>query len=462
MFLAPSSAMNSPMDQEKQEPDSPKKQHSLADSSESSAESPLDKRPSPSDVEALQKEFQELVDKKFGGQVQVMSMDNPFESGGGPQPQEEEVATTEALSSIADFDYKPKDIKKYLDRFVVGQDEAKKALSIAICDHYNHLQASLKGGSATVNHYQKQNVMIMGPTGVGKTYLVRLISDLIGVPFVKVDATRFSEVGYMGANVDDVIRDLVQVADGNTELAAKGIVYVDEVDKLASRRDHTGRDVSGRGVQFGFLRLLEDTDVDLNSSHDIASQFKTFMNFQKKGKAEKEIVNTRDILFIFSGAFHGLEDIINNRLNKKAIGLHQSKESEDISMVLKKAEAKDLVDFGFEHEFIGRLPVRVACDSLGVDDLFEILTATEHSILKQYQKSFEHYGITLKFQEKALKLISEKAHGQKTGARGLSAVCETLLRPFKFELPSTAIDRLDIDESLVKNPKGALHHLLNQ
>ncbi len=409
------------------------------------------------DPESLQKEFRDLVEKKFGGKVQVLSMDEGMGFDSTPDEEILEEDDVEKLDAINEFAYKPKDIKSYLDRFVVGQDEAKRALAIAVCDHYNHLKASLD--EVEDQHYQKQNVMILGPTGVGKTYLVKLISDLIGVPFVKADATRFSEVGYMGANVDDVIRDLVQVAGGDHHLASKGIVYVDEVDKLASRRDHTGRDVSGRGVQFGFLRLLENSDVDLNSSHDIASQFKTFMNFQKKGKAEKEIVNTRDILFIFSGAFHGLEDIVNRRLNQQPIGLHQKADKLDMTQALKKVEAKDLVEFGFEHEFIGRLPVRVACDSLEVDDLFKILTTSEHSIVKQYVESFKHYGIAIKFSKGALKMLSEQAHEQKTGARSLIAVFEKLLRPFKFELPSTQIKELLVDEEMVKNPEGALHHL---
>ncbi len=410
------------------------------------------------DPDSLQKEFRDLVEKKFGGKVQVLTMDEGLGFAGDEQEDVDRAEPIEALENIKDFAYKPKDIKNYLDRFVVGQDEAKKALAIAVCDHYNHLKAEFDI-EVKKAHYQKQNVMVMGPTGVGKTYLVKLVSDLIGVPFVKADATRFSEVGYMGANVDDIIRDLVQAADGNQTLASKGIVYVDEVDKLASRRDHTGRDVSGRGVQFGFLRLLENSDVDLNSSHDMASQFKTFMNFQKKGKAEKEIINTRDILFIFSGAFHGLEDIVNRRLNQQSIGLHNKNEKLEMTQALKEVEAKDLVEFGFEHEFIGRLPIRVACDDLSIDDLFTILTQSEHSIVKQYQESFRHYGIDLKFTESALKMLSEKAHRQKTGARSLLAVFEELLRPFKFELPSTQVKELLVDGDLIKNPMGKLIHI---
>ena len=196
------------------------------------------------DPSEFKEEFQKLVEQKFGGKVQVLAMDSPLFDDGETESTAGKSESSEIESSIEQFQYKPKDIKDYLDRFVVGQDEAKVALAVAICDHYNHLKATSDLESAKESiPYQKQNMMIMGPTGVGKTYMVRLIADLIGIPFIKVDATRFSEVGYMGANVDDIIRDLVQLAKGDKDLAAKGIVYVDEVDKLASRRDHTGRDV---------------------------------------------------------------------------------------------------------------------------------------------------------------------------------------------------------------------------
>ncbi|MCB0378377.1 MAG: AAA family ATPase [Bdellovibrionales bacterium] len=406
--------------------------------------------------EDLQKEFSDLIERKFGGRVQVMAVD-PSQMLGEDDIDENPQPAEEILES---FHYKPKDIKVHLDRFAIGQDEAKRALAIAVCDHYNHLrnqQVKTSGDS----HYQKQNVLILGPTGVGKTYLVKLISQLIGVPFVKADATRFSEVGYMGANVDDVIRDLVQAAGGRISLAEQGIVYVDEVDKLASQKSERGRDVSGRGVQFGFLRLLENADVDLNASHDIASQFKTFMSFQRKGKAEKEIVNTKNILFIFSGAFHGLEDVIAHRIDKKSIGIHKPAKDIKRDELLASAEAEDLVQFGFEHEFVGRLPVRVACHNLSEEDLLKILKQSEHSIVKQYVESFALYGVDLKFTEEALRALAQKAHTQKTGARALNAVFETTLRPFKFELPSTSVTSLEVTAELVANPEGYLHHLLN-
>ena len=196
--------------------------------------------------------------------------------------------------------------------------------------------------------------------------------------------------------------------------------------------------------------------MDLNSSHDMASQFKTFMSFQKKGKAEKEIVNTRDILFIFSGAFHGVEKVIEERLGAKTIGLA---DKQVVNSSSKKIQTEDLVQFGFEHEFVGRLPVRVSCEPLSQNDLLKVLTESEHSIIEQYKRAFEHYGITLTFTAESLKAVSDKAHAQGTGARALNSVLEEALRPFKFELPSHEIDKLEVTKDLIDSPKRALHQL---
>ena len=204
------------------------------------------------------------------------------------------------------FDLKPKEIKQYLDRYVIKQDEAKKALAIAVCDHYNHVRECHEDPTAADADYSKQNIVILGPTGVGKTYLIRHIAKLIGVPFVKADATRFSETGYVGANVDDLIRELVTQAEDNLELAQYGIIYLDEADKIATPPNIIGRDVSGRGVQIGLLKLMEETEVDLRAGNDVASQMRAAMEFQKSGKVEKEVINTRHILFIISGAFTGM------------------------------------------------------------------------------------------------------------------------------------------------------------
>src|SRR4029450_4244843 len=197
----------------------------------------------------------------------------------------------------------PRDIKRHLDRFVIQQDEAKKALSIAVCDHSHHAQsaASLAAEAANRLEEAKQNVVLIGPTGVGKTYLVRHIADLIGVPFVKADATKFSETGYVGGDVEDLVRDLVHKADGDVELAQYGIVYIDEIDKIAAPAQQSGRDVSGRGVQTTLLKLMEDTDVPRRSQNDIQGQLHAAMEWQRTGRVSpSEVINTRNILFIVS------------------------------------------------------------------------------------------------------------------------------------------------------------------
>ncbi|ETR66690.1 MAG: hypothetical protein OMM_12472, partial [Candidatus Magnetoglobus multicellularis str. Araruama] len=203
------------------------------------------------------------------------------------------------------FKYKPKEIKTYLDRYVIKQDEAKKALAIAICDHYNHINNEQ---TEIEKHYIKQNVLIIGPTGVGKTYLIKTIADLIGVPFVKGDATKYTETGYVGGDVEDLVRKLVKKADGNVELAEYGIVFLDEIDKIASSTGVGNRDVAGRGVQSNLLKLLEETEVPVNTPWDLPSQLQHFMG--GKSKSNKETINTRNILFIMSGVFDGLIEIV--------------------------------------------------------------------------------------------------------------------------------------------------------
>ena len=257
------------------------------------------------------------------------------------------------------FDLKPKEIKQYLDRYVIKQDEAKKALAIAVCDHYNHVRECHENPDAAEADYSKQNIVMLGPTGVGKTYLIRHIAKLIGVPFVKADATRFSETGYVGANVDDLIRELVTQAEDNLELAQYGIIYLDEADKIATPPNIIGRDVSGRGVQIGLLKLMEETEVDLRSGNDVASQMRAAMEFQKSGKVEKEVINTRHILFIISGAFTGMTDIIKKRMHQSKIGFNAeiTRQTDETAEYFENVTPKDFIDFGFEPEFIGRLPV---------------------------------------------------------------------------------------------------------
>lgn len=417
-------------------------------------QTPPNEIPNPAEI---QKEFQELIRKKFGNAVQVVTVDamSPIHEAiaqGSDIPKDTKKDFT--------FAYTPKQIVDELNDTIIGQEEAKRTLALAVCDHYRHIEAEQNGDKAT--NYQKQNVLLLGPTGVGKTFLVRSIAKLIGVPFVKADATRFSEVGFVGANVDDVIRDLVQQAKGDISLAENGIVYIDEVDKIAGSPDRQGRDVNGRGVQFGLLRLLEDADVDLNSSHDMQSQFKMFMSLQKKGEATKEIVSTKNILFIFSGAFHDMVPIIRKRMMGTKMGIHsevKTKNEEEQFHYLQHVQSSDLVQFGFEQEFVGRLPVVTGFHPLSVQQLFEILKYSKASIIHQHVRSFKHYNIDLKFSDAALMAIAEKAYTLKTGARSLANVCAGLLKDFKFELPQTTIRELEVTPELVQNPKGYLQFL---
>ena len=416
------------------------------------------KPPKPEDI---QKEFEEFVHERFGDKVEILSSQNPFQKE--EEPTEKVKAEKKAEEDFdLSFDYKPKDIKEHLDKYIVGQDEAKKAISIALSDHYNQVNRHKNSPEETKeDNYTKQNLLILGSTGVGKTYMIKQAAKLIGVPFVKADATRFSETGYMGANVDDLIKDLSSQASGDLSKAQYGIIYLDEVDKLAGKSSSSGKDVSGRGVQLGLLKLMEETDVDLRAGNDPASQIQAFMELQKKGSVNKQVINTKYILFIASGAFTGLDKIIEKRLNKKTIGFQApEKKSEEESNKFINASTDDFIDFGLEPEFIGRLPVRVSCHDLDTEVLYHILKSSEGSILKQYKISFEAHGIKTTFTDDAIWEIASQASREKTGARGLSTICEIFLRDFKFELPSRNISELVITKDLILNPKAHLKKLL--
>lgn len=406
--------------------------------------------------EEVQKEFEDFVKKRFGGGVQIFTSNmadiNPEKED---EPQEIE---PEKLSF--NFNYTPKQITEYLDRFVIDQEDAKRALAIAVCDHYNN--AKLAIDETQSYEYAKQNVLLLGPTGVGKTYLVRKLAELIDVPFVKADATRFSETGYVGANVDDLIRDLVNQADGDIARAECGIIYLDEADKLAQGQGAGGRDVNGRGVQFGLLRLMEDCEVDLKSGNDIQSQMQAFMEMQS-GKKKPSRVRTRNILFVLSGAFSGIEEIIRKRLNKTPIGFNSTRSSQDYSEdeIMKQACTEDFLNFGYEAEFVGRLPIRVACRHLDAQNLESILRNSEGSLIKQYKSSFQAYGIDIRFNDRSITTLATKAAAEKTGARGLMTVCEQAIRQFKYELPGSDIKSFEVTEDVIQNPDLALKELLD-
>ncbi len=354
------------------------------------------------------------------------------------------------------FELKPRDVKTHLDRFVIQQDEAKKVLSVALCDHFQHVRLTLAGQKAPF--YTKQNVLLLGPTGVGKTHLIRSAAELIGVPFVKADATKFSETGYVGGDVEDLVRDLIRRVGGDVSKAEHGIIYLDEVDKLAGS-DTGGRDVSGKGVQINLLKLMEDADVPVVSPNDIMGQMQSIM--PRPGQPPREAgatINTRHILFIVSGAFAGLTSHIRQRLALAGKEIPGGRDAD----LLDLAVTSDFIAYGFEPEFIGRLPVRVACQPLGENDLYDVMRRSESSLLRQYERAFAAYGIEVKWRADGLRRIARLAATEGTGARGLMTVCERALRDFKFELPSTEVRRFSVTRELVDDPKTALAKLLGE
>ncbi|HEX8898407.1 MAG TPA: AAA family ATPase, partial [Chthoniobacterales bacterium] len=364
------------------------------------------------------------------------------------------------------FDFLPRDIKAHLDRFVIKQDEAKKVLSIAVCDHYNHVNYLRRlekedAARAEETEYAKQNVILVGPTGVGKTYLIKHIADLIKVPFVKADATKFSETGYVGGDVEDLVRELVDKADGDVQLAQFGIIYIDEIDKLAAAGNMVGRDVSGRGVQTTLLKLMEETDVPLRSANDLQAQLQAAFEFQRRGgKAKRETISTRHILFVVSGAFERLKQQVSRRLTQGQIGFNNEPRHIMDNELFEFVGTQDFIEYGFEPEFIGRLPVRVVCEELAAKDLYQIMKYSEGSILRQYERAFRAYGIEISFEDEALHLMAEAAAKEKTGARGLLTVWEKLFRDYKYYLAGSGLSQLRVSAELVREPKKVLDRLM--
>src|SRR5436190_15846218 len=410
--------------------------------------------------EELKSKLAEFMKTNFGDRVAFTTMTQPdtVETGAEEKPAAEE-------SSDFEFHFLPRDIKAHLDRFVIKQDEAKKVLSIAVCDHYNHVKhvrrlEAENSPEVERTEYAKQNVILVGPTGVGKTYLIKHIADLIKVPFVKADATKFSETGYVGGDVEDLVRELVQKADGDVNLAQFGIIYIDEIDKIASAANLIGRDVSGRGVQTTLLKLMEDTEVPVRSMNDLQAQLQAAFEFQKRGKAKRETINTRHILFVVSGAFERLKQQVSRRISQGQIGFSAEPVKVMDNELFQFVTTQDFVEYGCEPEFIGRLPVRVVCEDLDADDLYQIMKFSEGSLLRQYERAFRAYGIEISFDSEALRLIADAAAKEKTGARGLLTVFEKLFRDYKYHLAGSGLSQLRVTAALVREPRRVLDRLM--
>ena len=377
-----------------------------------------------------------------------------------------EVAGREATESVTDssqpieFDLIPEQLEAYLDKYVIGQPEAKSVLATKICTHFNRLKLVDKNDSGLGNI--KNNVLLIGPTGVGKTYLIKLIANKIGVPFVKGDATKFSETGYVGGDVEDLVRELVREADGNIAHAEQGIIYIDEIDKIASSRSVQGPDVSRSGVQRNLLKLMEETEVDLKTPHDIASQMEAVMQMQQGGKVERKKINTGNILFIVSGAFAGLEEIIGKRLNRKSIGFNANDDTkaDDLKDLYSQTCTEDLIEYGFESEFVGRLPVIAILHELSESDLLSILRNPNSSVILSKKMDFKAYDIEVEFSDEALKLLAANAYKERIGARSLVGAVERALLPFERKLPSTTVGHFVVNSNVVKDPLHALNELL--
>ncbi|MDY6861907.1 MAG: AAA family ATPase [Thermodesulfobacteriota bacterium] len=417
------------------------------------------------DPKELEKELNQYLHNKYGEQVKLGVAPLSFPSPRSDKFEDEKKDKSKIISKIK-FDLKPEELEAYLNNYVVKQEEAKGILATKICTHFNRIQYWEENKNILKPSgvgYIKNNILMIGPTGVGKTYLIKLIAEKIGVPFVKGDATKFSETGYVGGDVEDMVRDLMAEANDDIEYAQYGIVYLDEIDKIASSQNLVGPDVSRTGVQRALLKLMEETEVNLKVPHDFVSQMEAFENYRRTGKREKRVVNTANILFIMSGAFNELEKIIEKRINSQGIGFisrdtFSKREEFDY---FKYVKSEDFIKYGFESEFIGRLPVIVTLDELDGDDLYKILKNPNNPIIKGKKMDFKAYGIDLKFKDQALYSIALNAHQEKTGARGLVSAVEKVLLKFEKRLPSTSINHLVVTEEMVKNPQDELNKILS-